>query len=1216
MQSMKAKATSRQSKILSLLLSAALLLSMLVVPCQQAEAQDLSLKGDETKSTILASVMFTKAKGGESVDDIALTLDELSKYPAPGKSNSAYGRLTAYDMNQQPYQGAGKEAADYIRALYQYSWICNVPKSDASNPIGWLMGAWTEGQQSIEVALFDGMLRGAQFGAMMYDGAMGFVKMWQGVVESLNIPTLFGLTSESPAEGNLVSDLFGSLVSNAGFSKDVIKVIALLTGAFVAAMFILVAMSAFAGSRGVDRRRLSKTKVWGIRVATIGLTIPLVILLTSTLNSFNDQIDTTISDNVEALNNSIVVDTLKFASTTNLTLPTGWEPTSSNILDLNKEIAYRSSRAWPDKEHEDPNKIASASDVLDKLISRRQVSVADYFSDISSAAPGTIAANSGTGPNILVQGYYHVTNGEEGDQNISGASFGPQFLVPKDEFSSFESTSDIDRQIDYYKVSDGDEAVEGPIKESSKYSTIQVEIAKPETYIYGAVGAGNLNGSFLVHDNFIDADRSNQRLDPNTGKPPTDENDKAVMARNSLMIALLNKYAGTGTSVNHNATFSTQSTAILLQSYLDGGDTLNYKGYQTVANEGGAAKNTGKNGNTFVRYTMPNDGDLDVIMKAGRLNVTWLTGGIAAVIALIALLKAPIFSAFWNATKGMFKALFTGDIFGLLEYVAYYSAIKLSFIFVSGAVAGGVSLGRIFTGLFDNGAIAGAVSVTPLGQGVFLMAVALAFGFILSWPMINMQVGGKPRKLSLIAAIVMIPYLVAESMCASFDMYRSRLYGTSSGGLFATAKRNTSVMTAAEHKAHAKEKVEKVGKAAVVAGTTAAAIGTGGLTAAAGAAARGSLHKAGADVAGNMAKTALNRNAIGDSKQALADHLANGGTKKGFVKDALMAGIDDKAKALGEGQPQLGPDGKPIKGLNEANGVNDVIDAKNQESRGKDFMAKSMAVDNLTAKSISLDDSVKAAVDQSSVAQIEAGTQKAIDDKAAASEARFAQQNANTPSAPIDMRMSDGNAVPIDANGPIDVKPVDASSSADVAKLAEDKQANSMARSNDTAGPAVNARVDGGTVRAEVDKPVNAEVVQAEPLKIGEVPRIENATSLGSQQQSVIQVKGDSATVHNLQQAQQFIQQTETTVTNDNRQTIDNSQTTTTHHQEVMPAAQYGSAPVSGSVGDSGLRDEIRRGMREVEKSTGYAVDDAVSRETDKSVRRHLTINKRRNEDN
>lgn len=432
-----------------------------------------------------------------------------------------------------------------------------------------------------------------------------------------------------------------------------------------------------------------------------------------------------------------------------------------------------------------------------------------------------------------------------------------------------------------------------PFSENGPVNYINIKQTQPEGYIYGAGLSGSANDQNTQIGNYIDSVNNDQKINFITGdkisgdaskvykdigsdKDDKDKNSTIVTSKdyvrdariNSLRIALMNRYGGITTSSagGNTQSLSTQSVVFLLQTTNNGKNGLMYQGQNAIPTDQGAKKNSGKNGNGFVRYTIPNKSYSDLLSKAGAINIVWITSGVVAVITLLYLLRAPIFGAIAKMFKGFLSALFMGRLAGLLTYCAFYVALRASFIFAKSAIVMGTTISTSIVSGFDQlNAIFGVLQVISGGASAYaVMAFALVLCAILIWPVAELQIGNKPKRVSVIGIIVMLPYIVAESLEETFNTLQSRITGKSTrGGIMQGRMRKVGFKETAGNMA---KNTAKVGAgAALLASTGGASAGVGmGLRSTLGGAAKMGLGKFGEMIGGaSEGKSTLNNLTMG-----------------------------------------------------------------------------------------------------------------------------------------------------------------------------------------------------------------------------------------------------------------------------------------------------------------------------------------------------------------
>ena len=455
------------------------------------------------------------------------------------------------------------------------------------------------------------------------------------------------------------------------------------------------------------------------------------------------------------------------------------------------------------------------------------------------------------------------------------------------------------------------------VMEDWKMWGTQVAWNNPKSYLIGAYAGASQNETFNkpTQYNGILSNANQETFDPKTGEPNQGNsaivgsgNEKKSNYRvnqsnaNALMIALYNKYAG----LTPGQTFSNQSTAFILSgSYANGQFDLDLASigrsdagtYVSMASQGVNGGVTG-----VARYSIPNAGKADLEAKISHLASTYMIMAIISIMVIFYLFTAPLFPAIWKSIVGFFKALLTGDLFGLADYAFYYLAAGLSFVFAMFAISFGLYISDVVYGLTSITFLTteGVSSAIGLGQdaafgvggaidgGIALIAnilitIALSMGAI--YPFIKTPYG---RKVSIVGAVVLIPYLMCESALNSIYKYQSKLYPN--------AKGRKAIDFNAQRDALSKGAQKAGGVAKGV-----AAVGVGAAIGAGAAAVVSAKHKA-----NENAKNRLDNILAGGATQH-DDNGVNGVTTDGKASDTdsknVLGGIDGNGGAASSRKP-------------------------------------------------------------------------------------------------------------------------------------------------------------------------------------------------------------------------------------------------------------------------------------------------------------------------
>lgn len=417
--------------------------------------------------------------------------------------------------------------------------------------------------------------------------------------------------------------------------------------------------------------------------------------------------------------------------------------------------------------------------------------------------------------------------------------------------------------------------------------------------------------------------------DPKKALENQDDNKKQnAMQYNAAIIALNNRYNGIANMGGNVNSFSTQSTAFLLQTYQDGDNNLAYKGDNTAPNTAGQSANTGSDTVQFAKYTIPYQNKTDFIVKLSGITNVWIIAGLTMLATIIYLFRAPFFEGYWKMTKNYFSAQFLGNFGGLINYLVYYAATLLTF---SAARVATLIMSQLYVGVsnaianvpgFKEIAQAHAIkaaatrSLTGGWAGLVPSVMVIVFGILAILPMFSVNVGNKVKKTSLVGIIVLFPYAAAELIEEDVNYLQQRIYGR--GGRDGFFSRLTG-QKMKYHPEYAKQAVGNVAKGAVEAGMAVASGGTSALG-------KLGLNKAAGAVLGKMTNgNGEDENAVEQAQQDMVNGL-------GLSKDnTLMKGIGKISdKAAGYTGIDANDPSKLYADRSEANqaaAISDMIDA-------------------------------------------------------------------------------------------------------------------------------------------------------------------------------------------------------------------------------------------------------------------------------------------------
>lgn len=746
---------------------------------KQRDSSDLI--ANENYSTLYASVIYSLSKG-ESADSASISLNQLAKYPVldGGGQNQQYGALATPSLTS-PKNRIGSQLAAYIQTLHDYNYLVMKDKTGFS-------GIWNTLTGWASNAVRGALLSTAMLGAMIYDFSFMMMQWLSDAFTKFNILKVTGITAGAEAANTFIEKLLSGVLDVFGLTGDAIKYIQYTIYIILLGLFVIKVITQL--NKAKAKQAVKTTKLTTLRVFTIIMTIPVMAMMYSVSSTIFESLKSTAED-ASRISDSYVLNVTKWAGTLNLSLdPMGtsavtssgggiqadkkFEPTPSNIAKLNKAIRSIDD-ANNEKSGEKKRSAQLAMTAISNLMSDKEESVQAYFNYIAAnghsgsnmaaeSMPNTSASDSTTGRS---NAYLYVSRDKKED-----ALDKLKAILGLDDKQSGETNDEVGKSYSY--------DVNGKtiaITPASKADLVPVSWNNPTSYLYGAVPPGNLTTSTLNHANYHLSAYTNMLNDPKTDEVASDKELKGALVKNAQNFALINKYAGIKNYGGNNPALSSQSVAFLLQSKVSNG-SINYKGYNTAANQAGSSKNTGAYGITYVENVVPSNGVLDYMGKIASLNAIWVAAGYTAFIVMLTLLKAPILGAIIRHLKGFFQALFVGDIIGLLESITFYLALSSSFVFGYLGILFGTSLVQQLIG---EGAVASAVSFLTLIPTFGPIFISWLIAFILTWPVVSLSLGrsGKRRKVGVIEVIVAMPYLIAESLDPAFDRMYSRLYGKS-----------------------------------------------------------------------------------------------------------------------------------------------------------------------------------------------------------------------------------------------------------------------------------------------------------------------------------------------------------------------------------------------------------------------------------------------------
>lgn len=869
--------------------------------------------------TLLPSIIYSRSQASNSAGATVVSLSDISKYSvySDGSNAQRYGFVTKQDK----VQPEGSQLANYLLALYSYDYLVPVPKDlNGGNPVSVFFNKvirWATGNSVPEYTPSSIALSMAAFFGSIYDAATSFLKMVFEGVKSLNWNFIFGFTKEGQATG-FIGSIMQVVSEKLGFSSGLVQALRyfIITIIFISfVVFIMVAM----GAR--SRTRIRKGLInFVVRIVVIFVFIPVSGKFTDLIGEMASGITGDFTT-PSRINSMFVLDTLDWAATTNLSFAPitnsspstntldifteKYKPTFENVQKLTQSVIKRSEVAGLTTDK------TSAADLLNKVSSREVVSVNAYFARVSSAQ--SVGSSSIAASNLPAKiSSYHNPDGSEAKINIPFENIKPAFLSTKESSEDEEgsSSSDSSRAIYKWQVNSGSKDSLVELDSKAKMVVEPIRWYNLDTYIYGARLPDTMAKEHANYSNYINASGTSQLNDPKTGKAASDSLKDALTA-NANIIALYNQYGGVAKiTPGGDPSLSTQTVAFLLQSEYSNG-SLTYRGYNTIASKTGETKNTGVNGNAFVRYTIPNSGDVDLISKVFSILTLWMCSAVVAVYALIWVLKGPIISTLLITGKSFLKAAITGDITAAIKFLAGDAAIKFSATFA--AVGTYMTLGIMggiinsIQGLPTSYANNNWVAKIPI-VGDFISSVAALIGgmFIctlltlaLVWPIMRLNLGGrgkgkKPLHAGFLGIFIMIPYILFEALDEYLEIIYQRVYGKSRSRTFGAKLRN---------QADPIDQKKLVGNLAKNTATVASKAGLATMTGGASTAVTSALGGAGATLAAQAGKTMLGaKSAANRFGGNMVDKVADfTGAPTGTGKDGMLRNLANGLKSNATG---------------------------------------------------------------------------------------------------------------------------------------------------------------------------------------------------------------------------------------------------------------------------------------------------------------------------
>ena len=869
-----------------------------------AHADDLTIaNSDYQPGDLFASIIFSESSDLNTADSVDISYRAISGYPSASDKTETYGRMQKPDGKSS--SKAGNRLVSMLRTLYDYGWFEPAPKTN-DGYVGMLQKLFGSTQKSIASGITSMALQGAVIFAGLFDSAATLIEFIDKAARGFNVPSLFGFNTNSGT--GFISDIIHQALELFGIGKSTIINLQRFIMIGIAMMLVLSAIIAL-GALGNHREKLKKVKNYSARIATVMVTLPVAVMVTAVIDTVSLEADT-VKTLPEMFNQTYIVDTLDWAVYGNFDLamvnPSGslnddgsaskdFEPSAQNIANLTSAI--QAKKTLLGGKVEDSEKSGTA--MLSAFAGQQMANVTQYYDGLSKVKDSTVesctplvAVSSDNESSSSSKAFNEWLSNSKGnmktnarepyDLNSFRTGYPNDRKEDNDSYYTFNLKCGSDSNIVFLMpvTSDGDQTdvtdqpsevyISGQKFNLGDSGSVKVRpfgSGDPRSYLYGAVPA--TSKATKEYANYIhDVNRSSQLIDPSNGQKidhsTSDAKAKAIWT-NSLRIAIMNRYRGL-----KPLSFSDQSTAFFLQTKRAGDESISYKGYYTIPDKSNEAKNTGQFGNTFTRYVMPATSSVDMGVRIASLTSVWAIAAAMAIITIFIVLRSPLLGALVKSIRGFLSALLTGNIIGLLEYITYYTAVRMSLLTAGIAIYFGTMVGKaivvdspIAVALSSFGALAG-----PIGPAVSMLLV-IVFALAVCWPAFRIQSkNGKMRKASVLAVIIMIPFMAADAISERLQDLHVKVYGEQRGSLLngkimRNSRKNKAEIQrrnqAAKQESQAsRSTVAKVGSgAAKLALHGAAAAATGGASVGASAAMlkAGAATKAGQLAAGTVGKS-------------------------------------------------------------------------------------------------------------------------------------------------------------------------------------------------------------------------------------------------------------------------------------------------------------------------------------------------------------------------
>lgn len=726
------------------------------------------------KGSLIAHIYFSKASSATTTNHVTLALNEIDNWAAEMEASAGSdGAKFSYGKQTQPSGRSELTPTSLgyrIQNMYTNQWLVT-KDSRSTNNNGLFALVWAKFTDVVKM-LEKQSLTMAAMTSTMYTAILDAAGDIFGMAASYSIPSLMGYGPPGQ-EPNWLQEIF----EKAGINKAVLDPVAGIM--MVVFMTMGLGMLIWYVRKGLTKQNFNKVRNYSyfIRVMTMIMTPVLAVVLYSFTADIGAALSQNSLDTASSINDEYFVDTLAWAALTNLdNTPVGSTMAASkdSVKALNRVINAKAANMPTSLKQMTGSDLSNS---IKLFISGETATVEDYFNVISAANDSATFMNAALVPSgaatVVADGErYNVTTtpmflstiGDIDKADLTESMPETPSTTPDDATPADRPTEGIGRTWTIMMDSNEDGPKAVSMTKDAKMTATPFSWNNPSTYIYGAAPVGSISLEQAHHDNFIFGKESRQAFNPETGA-------KDQFKPNAAAIAYYNLHAGT-IDGSYDGPLSTQSTAFLLQSTLANG-ALNYRGFNTVASTAGEAKNVGKDGVVFLRYTMPAPNEAYVTQASAELNLRWTGALAAAIVAIVAAIKTPLIKGMFNAIKGFFGGLLKGDVISLFQFGLWTLCVASSMIFVQAGISMGVHISDLIINLPFFGTLITGLQKLPIVGALSTFIILYGLIKVLTFKVIKTN----GMEVNLVEALVILPYIIVESWTSRMDMWRYMIYG-------------------------------------------------------------------------------------------------------------------------------------------------------------------------------------------------------------------------------------------------------------------------------------------------------------------------------------------------------------------------------------------------------------------------------------------------------